>query len=73
MTHGRERDTTRAKKGRQLALVSVVATLGFLGGEFAGAVFGWPSRMMALLELGFAAAFLWVMINAYLLWRSGQA
>lgn len=65
-------DAARAAKGRKLALVMIGAVLAFLGVEFAGATYGWSNQVMGLLELGIAAIFIWVMIQAYMLWRSRQ-
>jgi len=62
-------DETLSQNGRRLALISVAATFAFMGAEFAGATFGWPNRIMGLLELGFLAVFLWVMIQAIGMWR----
>lgn len=44
-----------------------------MGIEFAGAVFGWPNQIMGLLELGIAAVFLWVFIQAFRMWRARQS
>ncbi|EPX79927.1 DUF5337 domain-containing protein [Litoreibacter arenae] len=65
-------DKARAAKGRRLAVVIIVTALAFMGLEFAGATFGWSNRVMGLLEIGIAAIFVWVMIEAYGLWRSRQ-
>ncbi|MBB3993724.1 hypothetical protein GGR95_001355 [Sulfitobacter undariae] len=62
-------DQEQARAGRRLALTSVVAAVGFMAMEFAGATFGWPNKLMGLLELGFAALFLWVFIQAFRMWR----
>ncbi|WP_299558006.1 DUF5337 family protein [uncultured Sulfitobacter sp.] len=67
-----DNDDKLSRDGRRLALVSVASALGFLAIEFAGATFGWPNQLMGLLELGIAAVFLWVMIQAYKLWRARQ-
>ena len=66
-------DNKLSRDGRRLALVSVAGAVGFMGIEFAGAVFGWPNQIMGLLELGVCAVFLWVMIQAYKLWRARQS
>ena len=66
-------DKARAAKGRRLAVISVIAAFAFMGVEFAGAILGWPNQVMGFLELGIAAVFIWVMIEAYRLWRSRQA
>ena len=67
-----QNDDTLSIRGRRLALVSVAATFAFLGVEFAGATFGWPNQTMGLLELGFLAVFLWVIIQAIGMWRQRQ-
>ncbi len=64
-----QNDDKLSRDGRRLALVSVAGAFAFMGIEFAGATFGWPNQMMGLLELGVAAVFLWVFIQAYRLWR----
>ncbi|MGB7240476.1 MAG: DUF5337 family protein [Sulfitobacter sp.] len=66
-------DAARARKGRHLALTSVVAAFAFLAVEGGGAAFGWSNQLMGLLELGICAVFAWVLINAYLLWRARRA
>ena len=65
-------ERARAAKNRQLAVVSIAAVIAFFVIQFAGATFGWPNRVMGLLELGIAAIFIWVMIEAYKLWRTRQ-
>lgn len=65
-----DNDEKLSRDGRRLALVSVAGAFGFMGIEFAGAVFGWPNQIMGLLELAICAMFLWVMIQAYKLWRA---
>lgn len=68
-----QHDEKLSRSGRRLALVSVAATFAFLGVEFAGATFGWPNQIMGLLELGFLAVFLWVIIQAIGMWRQRQS
>ena len=63
-------DAARAAKGRKLAVISVITALAFMAIEFAGATLGWSNQVMGLLELGIAAVFIWVMIEAYRLWRT---
>ncbi|PTX56561.1 hypothetical protein C8N43_1220 [Litoreibacter ponti] len=63
-------DAARAAKGRKLAIMMIAAAAAFMAVEFAGATFGWSNQIMGLLELGIAAVFVWVMIEAYRLWRS---
>jgi len=63
-------DAARAAKGRKLAIVMIAAAMGFMALQFAGATFGWANRTMGLIEIGIAAVFVWVMIEAYRLWRS---
>jgi hypothetical protein len=62
----------RAAKKRRLAVVSITAAIAFMAIEFAGATYGWSNRVMSFLELGIAAIFIWVMIEAYKLWRTRQ-
>jgi len=66
-------DDKLSRDGRRLALISVVGAFAFMGIEFAGAVFGWPNHIMGLLELGIAAMFLWVFIQAFRMWRIRQS
>lgn len=66
-------DEKLSRHGRRLALVSVAATFAFMGVEFAGAIYGWPNQTMGLLELGFLAVFLWVIIQAISMWRQRQS
>jgi hypothetical protein len=73
MTRGSDQDeVARRLKGRQLAIVSVVAAIAFMAVEFLGATFGWSNAVMGLLELSVAAVFVWIMVNAYMLWRDRQ-
>jgi hypothetical protein len=65
-------EETFSRSGRRLALVSVAATFAFMGVEFAGATLGWSNQTMGLLELGFLAVFLWVIIQAIGMWRQRQ-
>lgn len=62
-----------SRDGRRLALVSVTGAAIFIGIEFAGATFGWSNQIMGLLELGIAAVFLWVFIQAFRMWRTRQS
>jgi hypothetical protein len=66
-------DDKLSRDGRRLALVSVVGAFAFMGIEFAGATLGWPNQTMGLLELGVAAVFLWVFIQAFRMWRQRQS
>ena len=66
-------DDKLMRDGRRLALVSVVGAFAFIGIEAAGAYFNWPNQTMGLLELGIAAMFLWVFIQAFRLWRVRQS
>ncbi|MEQ6248349.1 DUF5337 family protein [Sulfitobacter sp. HNIBRBA3233] len=68
-----QRDDKLSRDGRRLALVSVVAAFAFIGIEFAGASLGWSNQIMGLLELGVAAIFLWVVIQAVRMWRTRQS
>ncbi len=70
---GDKAEIARRQKGRQLALVSVVAAIAFIAIEFLGATFGWPNTVMGFLELGIAAVFIWIMVNAYFLWRDRES
>jgi hypothetical protein len=73
MTRGNDQDEiARRLKGRQLAIVSVVAAIAFMAVEYLGATFGWSNAVMGLLELSIAAVFVWIMVNAYMLWRDRQ-
>jgi hypothetical protein len=65
-------DAARAAKGRRLAVISVITASVFMAVEFAGATFGWSNQVMGFLELGIAAVFIWVMYEAYTLWRTRQ-
>lgn len=68
-----QNDDNLSRDGRRLALISVAGAFAFMGIEFAGAVFGWPNQIMGLLELGIAAVFLWVFIQAFRMWRARQS
>jgi threonine/homoserine/homoserine lactone efflux protein len=68
-----QQDDKLSRDGRRLALVSVVGAFTFIGIEAAGAVFGWSNQIMGLLELGIAAVFLWVFIQAFRMWRTRQS
>ncbi|MEH6831751.1 DUF5337 family protein [Sulfitobacter sp.] len=68
-----DNDDKLSRDGRRLALVSVVGAFAFIGIEAAGTIFGWSNQTMGLLELGIAAAFLWVFIQAFRLWRVRQS
>lgn len=66
-------DDKLSRDGRRLALVSVAGAAIFIAIEFAGATFGWSNQIMGLLELGVAAVFLWVFIQAFRMWRTRQS
>jgi hypothetical protein len=66
-------DDKLSRDGRRLALVSVVGAFAFIGIETAGAMYNWPNHIMGLLELGIAAVFLWVFIQAFRMWRARQS
>ena len=68
-----QHDDKLSRDGRRLALVSVVAAIAFMAIEFAGATYGWSNQTMGLLELGIAAVFLWVFIQAFRMWRARQS
>lgn len=68
-----QNDDKLSRDGRRLALVSVAGAFAFIGIEFAGATFGWSNQIMGLLEIGVAAMFLWVFIQAFRLWRARQS
>lgn len=68
-----DKDDKLSRGGQRLALVSVVGAFSFMGIEFAGATLGWPNQTMGLLELGVAAVFLWVFIQAFRMWRQRQS
>ena len=66
-------DDKLSRDGRRLALVSVAAAFAFIGIEYAGASLGWSNQIMGLLELGVAAVFVWVIIQAVRMWRVRQS
>ena len=68
-----QQDDKLSRDGRRLALISVVGAFTFIGIEAAGTIFGWPNQIMGLLELGIAAVFLWVFIQAFRMWRTRQS
>ena len=68
-----DNDDKLSRDGRRLALVSVVGAFAFIGVEAAGTIFGWSNQTMGLLELGIAAVFLWVFIQAFRMWRVRQS
>lgn len=68
-----DNDDKLSRDGRRLALVSVVGAFAFIGIEAAGTILGWSNQTMGLLELGIAAVFLWVFIQAFRMWRSRQS
>lgn len=68
-----QQDDKLSRDGRRLALISVAGAFSFFGIEAGGAYFGWPNQIMGLLELGIAAVFLWVFIQAFRMWRLRQS
>tara|TARA_B110000977_G_scaffold169317_1_gene219187 strand:+ start:172 stop:396 length:225 start_codon:yes stop_codon:yes gene_type:complete len=68
-----DNDDKLSRDGRRLALVSVAGAFAFIGVEAAGTIFGWSNQTMGLLELGIAAVFLWVFIQAFRMWRARQS
>ena len=68
-----QHDDKLSRDGRRLALISVVGAFAFIGIEAAGTIFGWSNQTMGLLELGIAAIFLWVFIQAFRMWRQRQS
>jgi threonine/homoserine/homoserine lactone efflux protein len=68
-----DNDDKLSRDGRRLALISVVGAFAFIGIEAAGTIYGWSNQIMGLLELGIAAVFLWVFIQAFRMWRQRQS
>ena len=68
-----QHDDKLSRDGRRLALVSVGAAFAFMGISALGVIFGLPNHIMGLLELGVAAVFLWVFIQAFRMWRARQS
>ncbi len=68
-----QQDDKLSRDGRRLALVSVGAAFAFMGISALGVIFGLPNHIMGLLELGVAAVFLWVFIQAFRMWRARQS
>ena len=68
-----DNDDKLSRDGRRLALISVVGAFAFIGIEAAGTIYGWSHQIMGLLELGIAAVFLWVFIQAFRMWRQRQS
>lgn len=68
-----QHDDKLSRDGRRLALISVAGAFAFIGIEAAGTIFGWSNQTMGLLELGIAAIFLWVFIQAFRMWRQRQS
>jgi len=68
-----QHDDKLSRDGRRLALISVAGAFAFIGIEAAGTLFGWSNQTMGLLELGIAAIFLWVFIQAFRMWRQRQS
>ena len=66
-------DDKLSRDGMRLALISVGSAFAFMGIQFAGVIFNWPNHIMGLLELGIAALFLWVFIQAFRMWRARQS
>ena len=68
-----QHDDKLSRDGRRLALIRVAGAFAFIGIEAAGTLFGWSNQTMGLLELGIAAIFLWVFIQAFRMWRQRQS
>ena len=56
-------------QARKIALVIVVAALGWILVEALGGLYGWPPKYIFLADLSAAAAFIWAMVAAYRIWR----
>ena len=54
-------------------MVSVGAAFAFMGISALGVILRLPNHIMGLLELGVAAVFLWVFIQAFRMWRARQS
>jgi len=68
-----QHDDKLSRDGRRLALVSVGAAFAFMGISALGVILRLPNHIMGLLELGVAAVFLWVFIQAFRMWRARQS
>ncbi len=68
-----QQDDKLSRDGRRLALVSVGAAFAFMGISALGVILRLPNHIMGLLELGVAAVFLWVFIQAFRMWRARQS
>lgn len=66
-------DDKLSRDGRRLALISVGSAFAFMAIQALGTIYGWSNQIMGLLELGIAAVFLWVFIQAFRMWRARQS
>lgn len=64
-----EAEAAFARQMRVVALVIALATVLWLVLGEVGRQYGWEARYAFLIDLAALAAYVWALINAWLLWR----
>ncbi|OUS22062.1 hypothetical protein A9Q95_03220 [Rhodobacterales bacterium 59_46_T64] len=61
-----------ARKGRIVALVIAGTMLLWMGAQVLAAKLGWEARFLFLFDFAAIAAFIWVFVVIYQIWRARQ-
>ena len=60
------------RQGRLVAVVIALTLVGWVGGQWLGARFGWDARYVFLFDFAALAAFFWALVVTYRIWRLRQ-
>lgn len=61
-----------ARQTRQVAFVLAGTMILWMGASFLGGRLGWETRFAFLFDLAAMAAFIWVLVVTYRIWRKRQ-
>lgn len=64
---------SQAAPSRRIAIVMVATVLLWMGAQFLGGWLGWDPRFVFLFDLAAIAAFLWVLVGTWQIWRRQSA
>ncbi|MCB2095100.1 MAG: DUF5337 family protein [Rhodobacteraceae bacterium] len=69
MTRPTPSDKLLAREARHVAVVIVVAMVGWLGAQWLGAKLGWDASYAFLFDLAALAAFFWALVVTWRIWQ----
>lgn len=62
-----------ARQSRLVAIVMAVTILAWMGAQVLGSWLGWDPRFVFLFDLAAIAAFIWVLVVTWQIWRRQTA